>query len=136
MQCVIFILPFFIYPLICFVLQRERRRKANAERDREERELKKKEAELEKIKQRLAEKEKEEEIEKMRQQLKEKEEERRRKEEEKLVQVAAEKGSVVDGEKSDEGAKCEVKVDAEGEGDVSGNEDENVSTLDLEWSEA
>jgi len=47
----------FVFPcsLIFFNLQREHRRKANAERDCEERELKNKEAEFEKIKQRIAE---------------------------------------------------------------------------------
>lgn len=61
----------------------------------------------------------------MRWQLKEKEEERKRKEEEEgLAQVVAKQVSTVEVEKSNE---CT-------EGDVSGNEDENVSTL--EWSEA
>jgi len=68
----------------------------------------------------------------MRRQLKEKEEERRKEEGEGLAQIVAKKVSAVEGEKSDECTEGEMKADAEG--DVSGNEDENVSTL--EWSEA
>jgi len=71
---------------------------------------------------------KDEELEEMRWQLKEKGEERRKKEEEGLAQVVTKKASAVECEKSNECEEGEMKADAEG--DVSGNEDENVSTLE------
>ena len=61
-----------------------------------------------------------------------KEEEREKKKEKGLAQVVVKKTSAVEGEKSNEYTSGKMKADEEG--DVSRNEDGNVSTL--EWIEA